>query len=101
MWRIDIDSEDIVTLTYIQAITIYHSVFVKNGYTRGATNIYLDPVIKPNNLIPNYSIIQEQISIVSTQFDGNGTTFYDYRDSYTVPTSMDKYIKFSKLGVFN
>jgi hypothetical protein len=101
VWRIDIDSEDIVTLTYIQAIAIYNSVFVKNGYTRGATNIYLDPVIKPNNLIPNYSIIQEQISIVSTQFDGNGTTFYDYRDSYTVPTSMDKYIKFSKLGVFN
>ena len=101
VWQINIDSNDIVTLTYIQEITIYNKLYVRTGYTYGGTNIYFDPIVKAGNLIPNYSIIPEEIKIVSTEFDGNGTRFSDYRDSYTVPESKDKYIKFSKLGVFN
>jgi hypothetical protein len=101
IWKINIDNSDIVTLTYIQEITIYNKIYVRNGFTYGGTNIYYDPIVKSGNLIPNYSIIVEQIKVVSTQFDGNGTRFYDYRNSYTVPASKDKYIKFSKLGVFN
>jgi hypothetical protein len=101
IWRINIDSENIITLTYIQEITIYNKLYVRNGYTYGGTNIYFDPIVKPGKLIPNYSIIPEEIQIISTQFDGNGTRFYNYRDSYTLPESGDKYIKFAKLGVFN
>lgn len=101
IWRINIDASDMVTLTYIQEVTIYNKLYVRNGYTYGGTNIYFDPVVKSGNIIPNYSIIPEEIQIISTQFDGNGTRFYNYRDSYTLPESGDKYIKFAKLGVFN
>ena len=101
VWRININAEGLVTLTYIQEITIYNKLYVRNGYTHGATNIYYDPIVKAGNLIPNYSIIPEKVKTVSTEFDGNGTRFYSNRDSYTVPESGDKYIKFSKLGVFN
>ena len=101
VWQINIDSAGIVTLTFIQAIEIYNKLYVRNGYTHGGTNIYFDPIVKLGNLIPNYSIIPEQVKTISTEFDGNGTRFYSYRDSYTVPESRDKYIKFSKLGVFN
>ena len=101
IWRINIAVDGMVTLTYLQEISFYNKLYVRNGYTYGATNIYYDPVIKPGNLIPNYSIIPEEVKILSTQFDGNGTRFYSYRDSYTIPEAGDKYIKFSKLGVFN
>jgi hypothetical protein len=101
IWRINIDADGMVTLTYLQEVTFYNKLYVRNGYTYGATNIYYDPVIKPGNLIPNYSIIPEEVKVLSTQFDGNGTRFYSYRDSYTIPEAGDKYIKFSKLGVFN
>ena len=101
IWRINIDADGMVTLTYLQEITYYNKLYVRNGYTYGATNIYYDPIIKPGNLIPNYSIIPEEVKILSTQFDGNGTRFYSYRDSYTIPEAGDKYIKFAKLGVFN
>jgi hypothetical protein len=101
IWRINIAADNMVTLTFIQEVSFYNKLYVRNGYTYGATNIYYDPVIKPGNLIPNYSIIPEEVKILSTQFDGNGTRFYSYRDSYTIPEAGDKYIKFSKLGVFN
>jgi hypothetical protein len=101
IWRINIAADGIVTLTHLQEVSFNDKLYVRNGYTYGATNIYYDPVIKPGNLIPNYSIIPEEVKILSTQFDGNGTRFYSYRDSYTIPEAGDKYIKFSKLGVFN
>ena len=101
IWRINIDSEGMVALTYIQEVTIYNKLYVRNGYTYGGTNIYFDPIVKPGNIIPNYSVIPEKIQLISTQFDGNGTRFYSNRDSYTLPEIGDKYIKFSKLGVFN
>jgi hypothetical protein len=101
IWRINIDADGMVTLTHLQEISFYNKLYVRNGYTYGATNIYYDPIIKSGNLIPNYSIIPEDVTLLSTQFDGNGTRFYSYRDSYTVPEAGDKYIKFAKLGVFN
>ena len=101
IWRINIATDGMVTLTYIQEITYYNKLYVRNGYTYGQTNIYYDPIIKAGNLIPNYSVVPEEVKVLSTQFDGNGTRFYSYRDSYTIPGAGDKYIKFSKLGVFN
>jgi hypothetical protein len=47
-----------------------------------------------------YSIAPTVIVPVYTTFDGNGTRFFDNRDEYTLPESGDKYIKFTKLGVF-
>ena len=100
VWQINIDSDDIVTLTFLYEINIYEKVYVRYGYTYGSTNIYFDPIVKVGNTVPNYSIIQQQIRTQYTTFDGNGTRFFDYRDEYTVPESGDKYIKFTKTGVF-
>jgi outer membrane protein assembly factor BamA len=74
--------------------------YVRNGFTYGGTNIEYNPEPKPNNIIPNYSIIREEIQIQYTTFDGNGTLFYDNRDEYVLPGTGDKYIKFTKTGVF-
>ena len=89
-----------ISLPFVQTLNYNDSVYVRNGFTYGGTNIYYDPVIKPGNLIPNYSIIQQQIITESTKFDGGGTRFYDNRDQYALPEEGDKYIKFTKSGVF-
>jgi hypothetical protein len=177
IWQINIDEDDIVSLTFVEEIEINDQLFVRNGFTYGATNIYYDPVVKEDNTIPNYSILPQQVNAqaslvpvfgtgaktgqivgvnvlstgsgyvespppvikflgdgsgasafarvvngaivgvtmltngteyttvtvtasVFTIFDGNGTRFFDYRDEYTIPESNDKYIKFTKTGVF-
>ena len=100
IWRVNIDSNNFVTLTFVQTLNYNDSVYVRNGFTYGGTNIYYDPVVKPGNLLPNYSIIQQQIVTESTKFDGGGTRFYDNRDQYSLPEQGDKYIKFTKSGVF-
>jgi hypothetical protein len=100
VWQINIDSDDLVTLTFVRAINYYDTLYVRNGFTHSATNIYYDPVVKNNRNISNYSTIPQQINIIATTFDGNGTKFLNYRDSYVVPEQGDKYIKFTKIGVF-
>ena len=100
VWQINISTGGVITLSFVKAINFYDKLYVTNGYTYGGTNIYFDPVVKPKKNIPNYSIIRQQISTVSTRFDGNGTRFLDYRDSYVLPEQGDKYIKFAKTGVF-
>jgi hypothetical protein len=100
IWQINIGSDDLVTLTLISAIGFNDKVYVRHGFTYGGTNIYFDPTVKAGNLLPNYSVIPQQIRTTYTTFDGNGTRFFSNRDSYTVPGSNDKYIKFPKTGVF-
>ena len=100
VWQVNIDANNIVTLSLVRGIDYYDTVYVRNGFTYGDTNIYYDPVIKSGKSIPNYSIVPQQIRTTYTTFDGNGTRFYDYRDEYVVPEQGDKYIKFTKIGVF-
>jgi hypothetical protein len=100
IWQISIDANSIVRLNFVSSINYYDKLYVRNGFTHGATNIYYDPIVKTGKTIPNYSVIPQQIKIVSTRFDGNGTKFLDYRDTYSVPEQGDKYIKFAKNGVF-
>jgi hypothetical protein len=100
IWQIGIDANSIVRLNFVSSVSYYNKIYVRNGFTHGATNIYYDPIVKTNKTIPNYSVIPQQIRIVSTRFDGNGTKFLDYRDTYSVPEQGDKYIKFAKNGVF-
>jgi len=100
IWAVTIDEDNIVTLEFVQTVTPYQKLYVRNGFTYGGTNIYYDPIVKPNRIIPNYSIIPQQIRTQYTTFDGNGTRFFDNRDEYVLPGTGDKYIKFTKTGVF-
>lgn len=100
VWTVNIDADDIVTLVYTQEIDYYDALYVRNGFTYGGTNIYFDPIVKTDFSVPNYSIVPQTIRTTYTTFDGNGTRFFDSRDIYNVPGQGDKYIKFTKLGVF-
>ena len=100
VWQVNIDTDNIVTLTLIKGIDYYDTVYVRNGFTYGGTYIYFDPVVKSDKTVPNYSIVPQQIRTIYTTFDQNGTRFHDNRDSFVVPEQGDKYIKFTKIGVF-
>jgi Putative Ig domain len=100
VWQINIDSNQIVTLAFLKEINTYDKLYVTNGRTYGSTNIFYDPVIKTGNTVPNYTMIPQQISTDYTTFDGGGTRFFNYRNEFTQPEIGDKYIKFTKLGVF-
>jgi hypothetical protein len=100
VWQVNINDDNIVTLTLIRAIDYYDTVYVRNGFTYGDTNIYFDPIVKTGKSVPDYSKIPQQIRTTYTTFDGNGTRFYDNRDEQVVPEQGDKYIKFTKIGVF-
>jgi hypothetical protein len=101
IWRININTDDIVTLDFVRAINFNDKLYVRNGQTHGSTNVYYDPVVRSNKTIPGYTTLTQQINIKTTTFDGSGTKFFSQRDKYTLPEENNKYIKFGKLGVFN
>jgi hypothetical protein len=88
------------TLTFIPQPNYNNAIYVRNGFTHGGVNLYYDPVIKTNNTVPNYSEIPQEIKTISTIFDGNGTLFYDFRDTYVVPEQGNKYLVFPRQNVF-
>jgi hypothetical protein len=89
------------TITFIPQPSYNNTIYVRNGYTHGGVNVYYDPVTKTNNTVPNYSKIPQQIKTTSTIFDGNGTLFYDHRDTYVVPEQGNKYLVFPRVNVFH
>jgi hypothetical protein len=99
IWEVSVDEDDIVTLIFVRTIVFREKLYVRNGFTYGGTNIYYEQDPKPN-IIPNYRIISQAIRTQYTTFEGNGTRFYDNRDKYVLPGIGDKYIKFTKTGVF-
>lgn len=107
IWRINVapsntssSDDSIVTLTFVETVDFYNSLYVRRGFSYGRTNVFYDPIVKRGNILPNYTLLPQQIDIISTRFDGNSTRFLSDRDEYTVPQAGDKYIKFAKTGVF-
>lgn len=88
------------TITSIPTPNFNDVIFVKNGTSHGGVNIYYDPVINSGNLVPSWSEIPQQIKTSGTIFDGDGTKFYDYRDSYVTPYQGERQLIFPRQNVF-
>jgi photosystem II stability/assembly factor-like uncharacterized protein len=98
IWRVNINTNNIVTLSFIRQINVNQIITVRNE----ATKLFLDPGVKPGNTVPAYSLLSQSTrsAIEDTSFDGEGTRFASAKDSYTDPGTLDKYLKFIKTGVF-
>jgi hypothetical protein len=61
-----------------------------------------DPVVKAGETVPGWTVATKAADLTGTRttFDGNGTKFISYRDSYADPEIGDKYLKFPQRGVF-
>ena len=101
IWQINIAGDSTVTLSLVRGISPYETLRVRNGFTHGATDIYFDPLIKSGSTVPNYSVIPQQINTNNTRFDGGGTKFLDFRDSYVIPEQGNSYVVFPHQNVFD
>ena len=61
IWKININSANFVTLTFVQQMNYYKTLYITSGFARGGTTIFYDPVIKSGLNFPNYSIIPQQL----------------------------------------
>jgi hypothetical protein len=95
-------AEELVTLEFVKEIQLGQKIKVLAGKSHGFTFMIYDPVALENETVPTYHKWQDQAETVdkTTIFDGNGTRFFNSRDTYSEPGSDDKYIKFPKIGVF-
>lgn len=88
------------TITSIPTPNFNDVVYVRNGLNHGALNIYYNTIPGPGNIVPSWSEIPQQIKITGTVFDGNGTKFYDFRDTYVIPGQGEQAVRFPRLNVF-
>ena len=104
VWQIKINPErnNQVTLEFIQEILPSQRVRVASGASHSNTVIMRDPVVKPGETVPGWTTATraDMLTGTRTTFDGNGTKFISYRDSYSDPETGDKYLKFPQRGVF-
>ena len=92
----------VVTLEFVEEVLPGEQVQVNNGTTRGQTVLVYDPTLHSNRTVPEYINVSYQTGIIRTftKFDNTGTRFFSHRDTYSVPESNNKYLKFPKIGVF-
>jgi hypothetical protein len=92
----------VVTLEFVEEVIPGEQVQINGGTTRGQSILFYDPTLQPNRSVPEYAPVTYQTGVVRTftKFDNNGTKFFSHRDTYSVPESNNKYLKFPKIGVF-
>lgn len=97
IWQVEVDINGIVHLSMIQEVLPNQYVQVSGGNSYRSTKIYYDPIVKVNNSVPEYSVLQSStVDTTQTTFDGGSTRFYDNRDQYAVLGTDEKYLKFPK-----
>jgi hypothetical protein len=92
----------LVTLEFVEEVIPGEQVQINGGTTRGQSIVFYDPTLHVNRSVPEYIPVTYQTGVVQTftKFDNNGTKFFNHRDTYSVPESNNKYLKFPKIGVF-
>jgi hypothetical protein len=88
-------------ITCVPQLNYNDTVYVRNGFTHGGVNLYYDPVVKEDKLVPSFSEIPQEIRTTGTVFDGDGTKFYDYRVNYVIPGQGEQAVRFPRLNVFD
>jgi hypothetical protein len=89
------------TITCVPQLNYNDTLYVRNGFTHGGVNLYYDPVVKEDKLVPSFSEIPQEIRTTGTVFDGDGTKFYDYRVNYVIPGQGEQAVRFPRLNVFD
>lgn len=102
IWQINIDSSNIVTLTFVQAIDVHDYVQLNYGISQSDSIVYYDPVLKPGTSVPSYTSLKTLLasSASNTRFDNYGTRFINNRDKYSAPGSKDNWLNFPKIAQF-
>lgn len=116
VWTINIDSNNVVTLTpttFIRnvgdasvAVRVSSMIMpsdrvqINYGKTRSETIVFYNPSLQPGQSVPAYTSTQTILSTTdkNTRFDGYGTRFINNRITYEDPESGDVWLKFPSNG---
>lgn len=103
VWQINVDSLNYISLTFVKEINAGDYVYVDSGTSHANSyQLYDLSVLSQGYNTPRYS--QTFSSILkpraNTTFDVTNTRFINNVDTYTMPLTGDKYLKFPKIGVF-
>lgn len=93
IWKIHVDSENIVTLELIETTTTYDYVQVRGGASYNMTALYVPSVPAPGLLLINWQPLPT-IDAGETTFDMNSLLFIDPVDMYTSSNEYDAYLVF-------
>ena len=104
VWRITLDSNNLISLVSVQQIELTQIVQVRYGAKYGGNKMLysLDNIIDPQT-VPPYAIVDPEPirSLPQTTFDSDTTRFLNAIDMYKLPEDGDKYLRFPKIGVFS
>ena len=108
IWEVQVSDDPVygnrvVTLAFVKEVEINQHVLVgTGGRNYGQSKIYYDPIVKPGNTVPDYTILTTEVKTAgnTTRFDGGGTRFYNNRDMYLPPEALDVYLKFPKTNIY-
>ena len=108
VWRINVDAASVITLTFIQEVTPGQVVYVNGGITNFKSyQLYNSSLLDLGYDVPFYTSLENVIfqgapspNGLPTTFDSSATNFINNVDTYTMPLTGDKYLKFPKIGVF-
>lgn len=103
IWQINIDANNIVTLSFIQEVAVNQRIQIFSGRRYNGAILYYSPPTKQGQTVPYYSIFKlNKSSIVNaaTTFNGGTTRFFSKRDQYYAPGTQGSYLKFPQSGPF-
>ena len=101
VWKISIDSNNIISLAFVQEVLPYDRIRVNFGGNYGNSVLYYNNKRVIGQSVPEYAIFKNQVVANGpTTFNGATTKFFSGRDRYYTPNSQDKYVKFPQFGVF-
>jgi hypothetical protein len=102
IWRININN-DVVSLEFVTSVELNTRIRILTGKSYTGAIVYYSFNNVPGQSVPNWQVFKYQPNTVAkaTTFNGGGTRFFSYRDTYYAPGTQDKYLKFPQYGVFN
>lgn len=102
IWQINIVN-GIVTLTFVQPVQLNQRIRILGGKTYTSAIVFYSLNLAPGQSVPYYQVYryEKYTKATPTTFNGGGTRFFSYRDTYYAPGTQDKYLKFPQYGVFN
>ena len=103
VWKINVDANNYISLTFVKEINPGNYVFVNSGVTHSNSYQLYDPAtLSLGYSVPQYS--QSFNAVLKpraiTTFDRTNTVFINNVDKYTIPLQGDKYLKFPKQQIF-
>ena len=102
IWRINVVN-NVVSLEFVRSVELNQRIRILGGKTYTSAIVFYSLNLAPGQSVPFYEVYkyQQYTKATPTTFNGGGTRFFSYRDTYYTPGTQDKYLKFPQYGVFN